>query len=134
MPVDYSALAPGQDISDRTYLLDAASVARYIEAVGDRSGIFSQADDGAGAPPMAVAALSLRGVVEDLAIPGGTLHVGQELEFVRAVPIGSTLECKATVLQNSVRGEWRFFVVQLAVEDKSGHEVMKGKSTLMLPA
>ena len=83
---------------------------------------------------MAVAALSLRGVVEDLAIPGGTLHVGQELEFVRAVPIGSTLECKATVLQNSVRGEWRFFVGQLAVEDKSGHEVMKGKSTLMLPA
>jgi acyl dehydratase len=134
MPVDYSALAPGQDISVRTYLLDASFVARYIEAVGDRSRIFSQADDSAAAPPMAVAALSLRGVVEDLAIPGGTLHAGQELEFVRAVQIGETLECRATVRQNSVRGGWRFIVVQMAVEDATGREVMRGKSTLVLPA
>ena len=47
--------------------------------------------------------------------------------------MGDTLACRATLLQNSVRGEWRFIVVQLGVEDDEGREVMAGKSTIMLP-
>ena len=83
---------------------------------------------------MAVAALSLRGVVTDLAIPGGTLHAGQELKFIEPVPIGETLDCRATVLQNSVRGSWRFLVVGLEVVKSQGQKVLEGKSTIMLPA
>ncbi len=82
---------------------------------------------------MAIAALGLRGVVTDLAIPGGTLHAGQELEFNGVVPVSETLKCIATVVQNSVRGEWRFMVVQLAVQDSNGQHVMSGKSTIVLP-
>ena len=133
MSVNYSKLVPGQQISSQSYLLDADAVSRYIEAVGDRSG--SRLEDGgpATAPPMAVAALSLRGVVNDLAIPGGTLHVGQGLEFRQAVPVGETLDCTARLAQNSVRGDWRFLVVNLEVEDSKGRRVMEGKSTIMLP-
>ena len=76
---------------------------------------------------------AVRGVVNDLAIPGGTLHAGQELEFKAYVTVGDSLTCKATLLQNSVRGEWRFMVVQLGVENGEGREVMAGKSTIMLP-
>ena len=132
MPIDYSQLVPGQVISSQTYLLDDATVSAYADAVGDRSRLI--ADDGrAAAPPMAVAALSLRGVVNDLAIPGGTLHVGQELEFNRPVATAETLECRATLMQNSVRGDWRFLVVRLDVEDAEGRPVMGGKSTIILP-
>ena len=134
MSLDYSNLVSGQKISDRTYVLDTASVTKYLGAVKDQSGIFPHAEDGATTVPMAIAALSLRGVVKDLNIPGGTLHAGQELEFLQIVPIGSTLKCEASVEQNSVRGEWRFFVVHLTVKNQSGDEVMKGKSTLMIPA
>jgi acyl dehydratase len=101
--------------------------------VGDRSELFSEEGDPGLAPPMAVAALSLRGVVNDLAVPAGTLHAGQELEFSGAVQVGETLACKATVLQNSVRGAWRFLVVGLSVEDGRGVPVMSGKSTLVVP-
>ena len=82
---------------------------------------------------MVVAALGLRGVVNDLAIAGGTLHAGQELEFSGAVQVGETLQCTATLVQNSVRGEWRFMVVQLDVQDGAGRQVMIGKSTIMVP-
>ena len=83
---------------------------------------------------MAVAALALRGVIDDLGIPGGTVHVGQELEIASAVRAGQAVECTATVVQNSVRGGARFVAVSFDVADEGGRAVMIGKSTLVLPA
>ena len=134
MPVDYATLTLGQEISNQTYRLDADTVAAYVDAVGDRSGIFDVDADLSVAPPMSVAALSLRGLVHDLDVPQGTLHAGQELEFTGAVRVGDTLTCRATVLRNSVRGEWRHVVVGLAVEDGARRQVMRGKSTMVFPA
>ena len=133
MSIDYSTLLPGQEISNQTYTLDSTAVSRYTEAVGDDSALCRDDDGRELVPPMAVAALSLRGVVNDLAIPGGTLHAGQELEFKDPVAVGEALACKATLVQNSVRGEWRFMVVRLDVEDGAGRKVLAGKSTIMLP-
>jgi hypothetical protein len=134
LPLDYSLLKSGNEISDQTYTLGQKEVALYLEAVQDKS---SREFDKSGielSPPMAVAALSLRGVVVDLQIPGGTLHVGQEMEFVNSVKVGETLRCVASLASNNVRGEWRFMVVNLTVLNSSGLSVMKGKSTIMLPA
>ncbi len=82
---------------------------------------------------MAVAALGLRGIVEDLQIPGGTLHTSQELEFLAPVKVGAKLRCEADVLQNSVRGDRRFLVIGLTINDGEGRQVLAGKSTLVLP-
>ncbi len=131
MTVDYASLEPGQTISDRRYTLDDAAVALYVNAVGDRSGLYETGDGVT--PPMAVAALGLRGVVEDLRIPGGTLHTGQELEFLTGVAAGSELRCEADVLQNSVRGDRRFLVVGIRMDDADGRRVLNGKSSLVLP-
>ena len=132
MPVDYSSLVPGQQISNQRIVLDEEKVSRYTDAVGDSSVLSS--DGRKLTPPMAVAALSLGGVINDLQIPGGTLHAGQELTFLSAVTVGETLDCKATLVQNSTRGEWRFLVVHMDVEDREGRKVMEGKSTIMVPA
>ncbi len=82
---------------------------------------------------MCVAAMSLRGVIDDLRIPGGTVHAGQELQFLAEVEIGSELTCNAVLVQNSVRGEWRFLVVELETSDAATRSVLTGKSTIMLP-
>ena len=133
MSLDHSTLVPGQKISEKAYVLDSETVTRYSDAVESRSGPVSDDDGRELVPPMAIAALSLRGVVTDLRIPGGTLHVGQELEFHAGVPLCASLECNATLVQNSVRGGWRFLVVRLEVGDGQGDRVMDGKSTIMLP-
>ena len=134
MPSDYAELEPGQRISTRRYSLDAELVADYVDAVQDGSGPLRDRSGAELVPAMAVAALSIRGVVEDLRIPGGTLHVGQEFSFLGAARVGASLECEATLSQNSVRGDWRFLAVECRVADDDGARVMDGKSTIMIPA
>ena len=132
--MDYADLTTGQEISNRTCVFDPTTVSRYLDAVGDESALPPAIERGELAPPMAVAALTLRGVLADLAIPGGTVHAGQELAFKRAVKVGETLVCRARLVQNSVRGEWRFMVIVLEASDSEGGEVMEGKSTIIVPA
>ena len=133
MPIDYAELKPGQIVSNRTFTLDSATVREYMEAVGDQTWPPTQASGPPLAPPMAIAGIGLGGAVSDLGIPGGTLHTGQELEFSGVVHLGETLGCQATLLQNSVRGPWRFIVVELTVDNSDGRQVVRGKSTIMLP-
>ena len=133
MAIDYSELVPGQKVSRRSYLLDGKMIADYMGAVQDESGLLNTREGKPLAPPMSIAALSVGGVVQDLEIPGGSLHVGQELDFVRAVSVGETLECEATLKQNSVRGGWRFMVIESEVQDSEGRIVMAGSSTVIVP-
>ena len=134
MPVNYSLLETGSTVSDQKYTLSQKEVAQYLDAVQDDSVRHLNSSGTELAPPMALAALSLRGVVIDLQIPGGTLHVGQEMEFKDPVRVGENLRCIASLASNNVRGDWRFMVVNLSVLRSSGDEVMEGKSTIMLPA
>ena len=131
--MDYSRLAPGQEVSRRTYHLDPETVDRYVRAV-EGSGPVPSEEGRPLVPPMAVAALGLRGVVQDLRIPGGTLHVGQEMAFLDAVPVGATVQCRAVVLQNAVRGGYRFLTVGMEVTDGDGRRVLEAKSSIMVPA
>lgn len=133
MAVDFATLETGLELSDKTYVLDAPTVERYIGAVGDRSGIYQPTDERAVVPAMAVAALGLRGIVADLGIPEGTVHAGQELNFSGAVRVGDVLRCRAVLSQNSVRGETRLVSLRITVEDGAGRQVMTGKTTLLMP-
>ena len=130
--IDYSTLETGQQLSSQSLTLDAESVGAYTAAVDDASNP-STADGAPLVPPMAIAALALSAVINALQIPGGTIHASQELGFGAAVPVGATLDCTATLAQNSVRRNWRFLVVNMEATAKSGDVVMEGKSTIMLP-
>ena len=134
LQVNYSLLETGSTVSAQTYTLTQKEVDLYLDAVQDDSVRHLNSSGAELAPPMALAALSLRGVVIDLQIPGGTLHVGQEMEFKDPVRVGENLRCIASLASNNIRGYWRFMVVNLSVLRSSGDEVMEGKSTIMLPA
>ena len=133
MVSDYGDLKPGQEISRHSYQVDEGLVSDYVAAVQDKNPPLRDMDGVQLVPAMAVAALSIRGVVQDLRIPGGTLHAGQEFEFTSAVAVGSSLDCTATLVQNSIRGDWRFLVIDCHVTDESDADVMSGKSTIMIP-
>ena len=132
--MDYGELEAGQEVSRHRYCLDTELVSDYVDAVQDKSALLNTEDGANLVPAMALAALSMRGVVEDLRIPGGTLHVGQEFEFSGAVMVGESVSCVAKLAQNSVRGDWRFLVVECQVANDSESEIMKGKSTIMIPS
>ena len=132
MPIDYASLSPGSQLARDTLSLDEETVARYLDAVGDETPVSSSAGPRL-APAMAVAALSFRGVVRALDLPGGSLHLAQDLEFARPVAVGETLECRAKVLQNSVRRGMRVLVVSLEAANAGGRAALTGKTSVMLP-
>lgn len=132
MTVDYSTLAIGQEVSNRSFGLDAGTVSKYAGAVGDATALPGGPGE-AKAPPMAVAALGLRGVLDDLGIPSGALHAGQELVFSGPVDVDARLKCRATVARNSVRRGSRFVGIALSVVDEEDTEVMSGITTLIMP-
>jgi len=105
-----------------------------VTAVRDGSGVFDASESEPIVPPMAVAAFALRWVLEDLGIPNGTLHTGQEMAFIGTVPVGETLKCVAKIAQNSVRTGFRFIGVGMDVRDQGDRLVMTAKSTIMVPA
>ena len=134
MPRDYAALAVGDTISDRTFPLGLDGVEKYTAAVRDQSGVFDPADEPPTVPPMAVATFALRGVLDDLGIPEGTIHVGQEMAFLSAVAAGEELNCKAVISQNAVKTGYRLLAVGMEVHDGRDRQVMTGKSTILVPA
>ena len=134
MPRDYAALAVGDVISDRTFPLGLEGVQKYASAVRDESGMFDPTDEPPTVPPMAVATFALRGVLDDLGIPEGTLHVGQEVSFLGAVAAGEELSCKAVISQNAVKTGFRLMAVGMDVRDGKDQPVMTAKSTILVPA
>lgn len=132
MTADYSTLAVGQEVSNRSIILDAGTVTKYAGAVDDATALPGGPGE-AKTPPMAVAALGLRGVLDDLGTPSGALHAGQELEFSGPVDVHARLTCRATVARNSVRRGSRFVDIALSVRDDEDREVMSGTTTLIMP-
>ena len=128
--INYENLSPGDIISKRSYVIDEQIVNEYLFATQDQN---SKKLTSA-IPSMIIAALGIRGVVNDLKIPGGTLHVGQEINFTQSVSIGETLKCEANLLSNTVKKEWRFMSVGIEVLNQNNDLVMEGKSSIMLPA
>ena len=134
MSRDYAALAVGDTISDRTVPVCLDSVKRYVAAVRDESGVFDPSEQQPTVPPMAVATLALRGVLDDLGIPEGTLHVGQEMAFLGDVPVDEELSCRAVISQNAVKTGFRLLAVGMDVRDRGDRQVMTAKSTILVPA
>ena len=134
MPRDYSDLAVGDTISDRTFPVGLESVEKYTAAVRDESGVFDPNDETPTVPPMAAATFALRGVLDDLGIPEGTIHVVQEMAFLGEVAVGEELRCKAVIAQNAVKTEYRLLAVGMDVRDRNDRQVMTAKSTILAPA
>ena len=82
---------------------------------------------------MAISALSIRGVLNDLNIPGGTVHLNQEFDYFSAIHKNEIINCKATIISNNVRAGWRFLVIKLETSTKQQPIIMTGKSTIMIP-
>lgn len=137
-PADLPSLADlprGHEIPVAGFRLGADDARRYLDAVEDRTGAYDVGPDGpAWVPPLAVAALALRAILEQVNLPAGALHTGQEVEFRRPVPLGSLLRPAARVAQ---RSEMRGAVISIvefdvAAEGSSDPSVV-GRATVMMP-
>jgi len=129
MPSTLAALPKGYEFPPTTFTLSCEWVDAYIDAVGDTA-IKSLNPDLV--PPMAVAALGIRALIEASPLPPGTLHAGQELSFHRAINIGEELSVRAKVVSRGERAGWVLMSVDLEVS-AGGGRVMSGRATITFP-
>ena len=109
-----------------TWSLTPDWVAAYRKATADGVG-----DDAV--PPLALAARALAGLLEKLGLPGGAVHVGQEIECHRAASIGDEVRITADVGRPSQRGDFRFIVAGFLVRGSDDEAIVSGKCTVILP-
>lgn len=108
--------------------LTPEAVAAYVAATQDGSAYASSG----GVPPLAVAALALRRLLEACTLPPGSLHTGQEIEFHAVVRPGDELTMTGQIAQRSERAGMAIVVVEFAVS-RPDSPVVTGRTTVMAP-
>jgi len=128
-------LPRGHELPAAHFGLGADDVRRYREAVEDHSSAYGQGPDGpAWAPPLAVAALALRAILDQVRLPAGAVHAGQEVEFRRPVPVGVFVRSRARVAQRSEMRGAVVSVIEFDVgEDGSATPAVVGRATVIAP-
>ncbi len=130
MAVTLEALPKGHQFPLATFDLSPDWVREYTASVED-SAIPALAGY---VPPLAVAALSIRTLLDSAGLPAGAIHLGQELVFKQAIGIGERLIGRARINSRGERGGWVLMGVELVVEDDAAKAVMTGRATITFPA
>lgn len=82
--------------------------------------------------PLALGALALAALMDEMPLPAGVFHSAQEFEFLEAVPFESTLDLLIAVERRAERGGAVYTTVglELRLEDRM---VCRGHATVVLP-
>ena len=121
----------GHRFPAQTVHLASESVRQYLAAVGSESPLYH--GDSTTAPPLAVAAWVLAGLIEAIGLPPGSVHATQEFTFMDTAPLDSTLDAEAEVVQATSRGGMDVIVVEIRAQHEQ-RSVLTGRSMLMMPA
>ncbi|HVA91379.1 MAG TPA: MaoC family dehydratase [Chloroflexota bacterium] len=114
----------------QTLILDQATAAAYVEAVEDPSPFYRAPD--AVVPPLAILALSMRGLTDLLVRYPGATHASQRLTMARPARMGDTVTAALTVRTRSERRGFAALILEIRVEDGSD-AVLEGEMLLMVP-
>lgn len=117
MPVSLTGLEAGHSFASTTFTISAAMSRAYRVATGDAQDPAYSASAGNAVPPLAVAALALGELLKLVALPEGSLHASESLQFHAPVQEGAVLECRARLAHRSVRAGWVVSVLETDLYD-----------------
>jgi hypothetical protein len=125
--IDFHSLRRGDVLPSFTFAVSSDEVRAYLAATGESDASWSTS-----VPPLALGALTLAGLMEEMPLPPGALHGGQEFEFLGTVAQGEQVEARLTVAQQSERAGTN--IVVFASELRCGERVVqRGRATVMAP-
>ena len=142
----YSQLEAGYEFPPGNYKLDASKVALFLKAIGDTSRLYQDNRPALSlpalslsnvskrlVPPMAVAALAMAALSNTISLPPGSIHVSQELSFVKAISTDDDLTSYAKISRTQKRGGLHLITVDLNVRNQDQQTVLTGKTSFILP-
>jgi acyl dehydratase len=128
--IEYYQLTTGFEFPKQSYVLDATTVTLYLDATQDNDELFRE---GGLVPPMAVTAFAMTALSLSISMPPGTIHVSQELDFLKLVRVGDTITCHSKISRKVERGGLRLMNTDITVTNQSQEIVLTGKVGFVLP-
>jgi hypothetical protein len=125
-PTSISSLPRGHEFPRASFTVSGEQAQTYLRAVGDR-GTYGDA-----VPPLAVVALALGALQEQLSLPEGSLHTGQEVTHERALRTGEALTLTGRIAQRSERQGFVISVIEFEIASRAGVGV-RARTTIMAP-
>ena len=122
------AVAAGTEVQLGSWAISEDLVFRYLEAVGTSRSICLELNL---APPLALSAWTLGGIIGRLSLPPGSIHSRQEIETHRAVEFGETLLATAYPGAAIQRAGLTMLTVGYSLAGGDGQPVHTGKSTVL---
>lgn len=123
-------LPVGYEFASIRFQLQPQEVDLYLQAVGESNDLFQQQRF---VPPTALAAYALRGILREINLPAGALHSAQEMSVSRPMTSNETIIFRAKLTRNAVRRGWRFVSIDFDGVDEGEVQVIRGKSTVVIP-
>jgi acyl dehydratase len=127
--IAYQNLKADYEFPPASFQIDPATVSDYLKAVGEDNVIYKNAGL---VPPMAVAALALKSLIDAISMPRGTIHVSQEFDFIAEVNTHDILTSRARVGRVQERGKLHLITVDINVSNQENRPVLAGKTGFIL--
>jgi len=105
------------------------SVLEYLKAVDDTSPLYIQLNV---VPPVAIVAHVICEILSKLDLPSGTIHTGQEINFMGMAQIGQNLHCLIDLSRPLARQEWTHISAKFLVKNDSGINILTGRTSVMI--
>ena len=121
-----SALPRGHEFAPARFTVTSGDVGAYLAAVGDRQ------EYGDLVPPLAAVALGLAALQEQLVLPEGSLHTGQEVEQFGGIGVDAPLTLTGSVVQRSERQGFVISVLEFEIATAAGPAI-RARTTVMAP-
>ena len=135
--LQYEQLETGYELPPASYDISAKVISEYLEAVDESSDLYYQPDNPQAltglAPPMAIVAYTMATLSQNLALPPGTIHTTQEIEFLKTLSVGTKITCYAKVSRKQERSNLHLLTIDLSAYDQNQNLVLLGKSGFAFP-
>lgn len=128
MTVSLAELSKGHEFAETRFEVTPEWLAQYRAAVEDETAAPPDA------PPLSLATVSIRALLEQAALPDGAIHVSQEVNFSLGPPPSDVIVARARVASRGERAGWVLMGIELDVEDETGTPMMNGRATITFPA
>ncbi len=128
----FEKLEVGVPVGPTVRLLDAETVRRYADSLGTGNPWFVKDSPFGGpiVPPCIlenIAADLGNRALSQLETKGGGLFAGIEVEYLKPVPVGTTVTVLGRVADKYIRRDKYYLVTEFHVQDEAGTEVMTGR-------
>ena len=125
----FEQLAVGYEFPPVTYQLSEPAISKYVEAVGEQQDFLTSGT----VPPLAIGAYAMNALSQSFSIPPGSIHASQDFEFLKVVPIGTTITCSGKIAQKVERGRLSLVVLEINGLNQDREKVLTGKAMIAIP-